>query len=473
MFLVFILCLFTKVNAQDISDMSRAQKVILLHRLDSLIYDYEFYSNIMEGAQFTEYKVNQFKRLFTGNSIQLFDDATPNYKNGDENIIWEEEKDLSTYIGDIKSFYDRIYINLKRAYLGNPLKRGFIKDGYINVPVEIEKEFYGYTTEKGDFETHSLLIIWTKVPLTDFLNQNPQIEKIEKKNINGCKWIYNPPFQKIPRLKKLLFFKRSFTNISLSNQNTSSLLLGVNQADKMSLSLTGVLRYNMVDKENDAFGISFGIGSSLCKSIYSIGSYENVLLAVDKDDDTYFEIVEGKNISEDWDLITLDIPAHINYDHWFGKVGIYLSAGVTGSYFLKNSYNSSGTFTYKGYYPQYNIVLSDIEEYQFISEVNKTTTGDLNLLPYYFSMDLSTGFSFKFEKAKLMLFAGFSLQNSISNLLDALDEKQYITTSGGEFGSAMNELKYGYMDSYGFHIGLRKYIKRIRKDKVVKRIGTY
>ena len=45
--------------------------------------------------------------------------------------------------------------------------------------------------------------------------------------------------------------------------------------------------------------------------------------------------------------------------------GFMIQGGVNMAIISKNSYTSTGTFTYKGYYPAYNVLLENLPNYAF------------------------------------------------------------------------------------------------------------
>ena len=189
--------------------------------------------------------------------------------------------------------------------------------------------------------------------------------------------------------------------------------------------------------------------------------------------DGYFRIINGKDILETWSLVTLDIPVHLNFELAFGRMGVYLSGGISGSYFLRKDYQASGIFDYRGYYPEYNLFLENLEDYGFKSNVNHQNSGELNFEPFYTSLDAAVGITIRFPKAKMLLYAGLNITNSITPLVGQYEENNFITVSSDQHQSILSEINYLTLDTYGFQIGVRKYIKRINKEKKVMRLGTY
>ena len=88
-------------------------------------------------------------------------------------------------------------------------------------------------------------------------------------------------------------------------------------------------------------------------SHFNVGAYQNQFITVDDENDPFELRVTGNDIEEIQKLDILGIPFSINF-HWpLNKtMGVYLLTGINFFVPLKKTYQSSGIFTYKGYFPE-------------------------------------------------------------------------------------------------------------------------
>ena len=128
------------------------------------------------------------------------------------------------------------------------------------------------------------------------------------------------------------------------------------------------------------FGISTGIGLSPYVTQLSLDPYSNSLDTVDIENESYERRISGNNIEETQKIYFLEIPVILNFQCPFSKaIGFYLQGGINLAIHVGNNYSSSGTFSYSGYYPAYNVVLKDIPYEGFKSNVKNDVSGELKV----------------------------------------------------------------------------------------------
>ena len=115
---------------------------------------------------------------------------------------------------------------------------------------------------------------------------------------------------------------------------------------------------------SDNFGLSSGIGYTTYSTQLTLNTYQNKYNTTDSENDTYEMRISGTGIKEVQKISSLSIPVCINFRLPFNeKIGFFLQAGLNLAIPMSKSYTSSGTFSYAGYYPAYNVVLEDIPAY--------------------------------------------------------------------------------------------------------------
>ena len=111
---------------------------------------------------------------------------------------------------------------------------------------------------------------------------------------------------------------------------------------------------------------------------------------VDKDGDSYYRYIQS-DLEEQNSLTFLDASLGVNLNKFLGKrnFGLYLNTGLQFSYLFMSRYTLTGSSSHTGYYPEYHVVLYNLEDYDFTSEdLNDENDWELN------SMNISAYMSF-------------------------------------------------------------------------------
>ncbi len=120
----------------------------------------------------------------------------------------------------------------------------------------------------------------------------------------------------------------------------------------------------------------------------------------DSDGDVYNPVYYIDGLEEQRTIQTFDIPFLMKFRTGSKGFSLYFDMGVVYTKYRKVSNSYSGTVTRRGYYPQYNVLFSNIEEYDYYE--NKVfNTNDLYEVPiqYFPSHGLSGLFSIGFSIA--------------------------------------------------------------------------
>ena len=167
---------------------------------------------------------------------------------------------------------------------------------------------------------------------------------------------------------------------------------------------------------NKYFGLSSGISYNSFQTKLNLDTYQNKFNTTDSEKETYERQVFGSYLNEDQKIDFLSVPVCLNIRLPLARaIGFFLQAGVDLSVPINKEYSSNAVFTYKGYYPAYNLLLSDLPDYGFPSNKSTFTSGKLDIKPFNIFGTASAGVDYFInEKIKIALAANYC--QSFSNI---------------------------------------------------------
>lgn len=147
------------------------------------------------------------------------------------------------------------------------------------------------------------------------------------------------------------------------------------------------------------------------------------------------------------------------------NVGFFLQTGINLSFPMDNKFESSGIFTYKGYFPAYNVTLENLPDYGFPTNLNIKTFGELELNPLIYGASVSAGIDYLINKRVQLTLATF-YERSISGITNypSVDEFNLITDSG-HFNSLLSGSSKTALQSIALKLGIRYYFSDYTKFK--------
>jgi hypothetical protein len=208
------------------------------------------------------------------------------------------------------------------------------------------------------------------------------------------------------------------------------------------------------------FGLSSGIGLNSYKTQLTLDTYQNKFNTIDNENESYERRVSGSDIKEVQKIDFLSIPFCINLRLPFNEtIGFFLQTGVNMAVPIIRDYNSSGTFTYKGYYPAYNVLLENLPAYGFPSNKSIDTDGELELKPFGFNVTASAGFDFYIQK-KIQIAVAACYDKSLSNISEySSPDKFQLSSDLEQINSLMGGSSKATAQSMGLKIIFRYYLK--------------
>jgi hypothetical protein len=212
-------------------------------------------------------------------------------------------------------------------------------------------------------------------------------------------------------------------------------------------------------------GISTGIGYLSYKTKLNLNAYQNSFNTIDSENEPFNMKVSGTGIQEIQTVGFLSIPFCIHLRMPLSSsFGFFLKAGINLSLPVSKKYASSGTFTYVGYYPAYNVVLANLPAHGFMNDTIIKSQGVLDIKMLRFNTLASAGFDVNItEKVQLALAANYTtalLKESYSSSeVISLPDKFQITPDAKHINSLMTGSSGTKAHSLGLEITLRFFIK--------------
>jgi hypothetical protein len=208
------------------------------------------------------------------------------------------------------------------------------------------------------------------------------------------------------------------------------------------------------------FGLSTGIGLSPYFTQLSLDPYLNSLDTIDSENENYERRISGNNIIETQKIYFLEIPLILNFQCPFSKAtGFYLQGGINLAIHAGNKYSSSGTFSYSGYYPAYNVVFEDIPYEGFKSNVKNDISGELKVKTLNPELIATGGFYFHNQK-HFQISAGFFYKSMFSDISEYTPVESFqLSTHENQLRSLMEGSEKTTARSMGILVSLRYCIK--------------
>jgi len=202
------------------------------------------------------------------------------------------------------------------------------------------------------------------------------------------------------------------------------------------------------------FGFSLGVGYDSYKTKFTLDSYQSEFQSTDTEGEKYVRMISAKNIQETQNVGFFNIPLRLNVRFSLGKkMSILFKPGINYAIPVVKKYESTGTFTYKGYYAQYPVTLENLPDYGFPTDLDTKINGKLELqkhslfgkgsIELYFNNYLAIGFWYSHS------FSNLSAYNSSDTFQLSTETNQINSLMGGS-----HKVSYS---SYGISLNFRFY----------------
>ncbi len=206
-------------------------------------------------------------------------------------------------------------------------------------------------------------------------------------------------------------------------------------------------------------GISISPGYGSYGTELTMDSCSFKFQTTDTENESYEMRIKGKSVVETQDISVLSIPVCVIYRVPAGdKLGFFLKGGLSFDIPLSKEYNSTGTFTYDGYYPAYPVLIQNYLPY-FPSNRNTTYTGELQINSLITSLLVKADVYYSINK-NMQLSLGFHYSKSISNISAYTPDTSYrLTSEPDELNSIMSGCSSAGLQALGVSLGFKYYIK--------------
>lgn len=246
------------------------------------------------------------------------------------------------------------------------------------------------------------------------------------------------------------------SSVSQKINSTVKSISGLTHVDKNTFSGSFELGYFF----SRSFGLSTGLEYSTYSTEFSLKSYENKFTTTDSEKETYERLISGSGIKEIQNISFLKVPFCLNLQFFLGKrFGLYIQAGANLVLPLKKEYTGSGTFTYAGYYPAYNVTFQNLPAYGFQSKAAVSTNGQLELKSTNFEGLGGAGFQCFISK-KIHVTLGATYSRSLSTISGyTAPEKFQLSSDVAKINSMMGGSSNVTAQSLRLRLGIRYYLK--------------
>lgn len=217
-------------------------------------------------------------------------------------------------------------------------------------------------------------------------------------------------------------------------------------------------------------GLTIGLNYTPYRSDFFVDSYQNHLNTVDIENDPYELRISGNDIEEIQRFDMLSIPFCVNIRIPLSKVlGTYLQTGINFFVPVRESYESDGTFTYQGYFPAYNVLLVNLPDYGFPSNLRIQSEGVPELKPWSYGFVASLGIDYLFNKRVQFIAAAYYDRSFSQVIEDSHAGEFYLTTNTEDVNSILGCANNVTLQSFGLKIGIRYYLSDYTKFKYYSR----
>lgn len=421
-------------NISAVGQSSLKKEVIIF------MENYEKYSSFTkDGLSFDKSYGKPFRELFEyevkGTPYQVFNDI--------------EEGNKPPYVDKIKyqhllkkNFPKGINVDINITEIGKPKKIG----KYNEVEVKVSKNIYGLNKEKKIIRKELSLTFKIRYSDSNVGINNLKIIRISAKG-----------FPRSPSgLSIGINIQPSSTNITTEGfLNEDNTYVGWSEVGEFTFS--GGLEFNYY-LHSPFFGIGARINYTSYQSTIELNSYTQASInQFDIDNDNYSLYAYGNAFNETVILNYLEIPVFVKIRLGFDKTKflnqLYINLGPVFSFSISNTINTNGTYTYKGYYPEWNVELYDIPRYGFYTDELIDSTPTDNLSSLNLSGLVEIGANIPLIGDKLNMNFSFIYQKGLLNLSKSNDD--FNLTYGYENNNSLISSRSSVSTSlFGVNIGI-------------------
>lgn len=200
-------------------------------------------------------------------------------------------------------------------------------------------------------------------------------------------------------------------------------------------------------------------------SYCNLESYQNQYNTFDSENDPYELRVTGSDIGETQKIDILSIPVCLNFRKPLtASLGFSMQSGINFFVPLNNRYQSGGVFTYKGYFPAYNVLLEDLPEYGFPSNLSVVSNGKVELKPISLGAVVSAGFDYLIQKRVQLILAG-CFDRTLTSVSNYSSPDELLSSETGQMNNTMSGSNETKVQTISIKLSIRYFLTDFTKFK--------
>ncbi len=425
----------------------------LRDKLDDLVFQIQ-----INGRLDDDEAVQRFRSLFTEDA-NIYDFITPNYIN--QQVGREMIKPIDNFIRDVRKDFPgglrQFYIS--DTNLGTAIDYNLIdwRDPEIQLIMGINA--VGDYYRGGQFSNDPVLDLRLSFDTTSNVVTNLRITEVRKVESR----LMFQEEARIPYFEKQFMASgfNSFVDVVSPSFTTGDYYLeNVDVVPEIGYSVSFSLIRRFAAPEPEEFAWSVGIGVSEVNFTTTSDYYFYSAQNVDIDDDPFEMVITGSDLEELIRVQSIDIPIRFRYERKLtNTIGVYVNPGINLSYKMQLRYFGSGTFSYGGYYPQWDVYFEDLPRLNYVNDADESINNDIlvrewNWNDVHASGALDIGFNFEFPSGFILYMGVTAFKNFLYVRQDAEDHA--ITRQFGEYRGIAPGITSISNGGYGIQIGFKK-----------------
>lgn len=456
--MIRILITISSIFILTISAWSQASNVPLKLRknlrdkLDDIVFEFQLHSRLS-----SEEESQAFVSLFSEDAL-VFDYINPNYLS--RNIGQELNKPIEQFIDDLRRDfpYGFLQSSIVDSNLGEAVDYKKIDWNVPMISVILEMSVIADFVDGGQFSNRPILELRISFDTLQQQAVNLKINSIAKVKSE----LRYQKEERAPKFEKQLIYQNvnSWNTAVIDQTNGDYFIDNLKVAPDFGYGVSINLIKLLSAPEPEEFAYSIGIGYSVSNYRLRVDNYFYSFLTTDQENDAVYRNVAGTSLEESVKSELVDVPIRFRYERKLNRVfSMYGNIGLNLTYQLRSAYNGSGVFTYTGYYPKYNLLMSNVETYGYVTDRPESAVFDTRIPG--FSRDqiglsglADLGVNIEMKSGWTIYLGATATRGIIKT--KRIQDFQLISSRVGEFNGILpvvNSLNFG---GYGLQIGIRK-----------------
>ncbi len=198
---------------------------------------------------------------------------------------------------------------------------------------------------------------------------------------------------------------------------------------------------------------------------YNQEIYNNQYFTFDSENDPHELIVTGSDIGGNHEIEMLSVPLTIIKRFPVNeKIAFVIQPAIQLFFPLSSRFESGGYFTYKGYFPAYNVLLENLPEYGFATNLHSVTEGRSDLKPISFGANLAAGLDYLISKRLILVLTAYH-DRSLTSISHFSSPDELVSTETAQLDGSIRGSHETKLKSTGVIFTVRYFLTDFRKYK--------